>query len=133
MKELCRAGFQQCSELASHRYLSVSWACRDGAGSQWLWPLHGAPGHVQQCPILGGVLSLPGCSWSGVKQGDREASLLHFLWQSHVLGNAVLCSSRGGRACKSWQQEAMLLLENHPRPLLLSLTTCLHIFAISPD
>lgn len=68
--------------------------------------------------------------WS---QSDWKVSLLHFLWQSHMVGNTVLCSSRGGRACKSLQVEAMLLLGNNPRPLLLSLTTCLHIFAISPD
>lgn len=88
---------------------------------------------IAQQQLLGGVLGLPGCSCSGVKQDGLEVSLLHFLWQSHVLGTAVLCSSRGGRACKSWQVEAMLLLENNPRPLLLNLTLCLHIFAISPD
>lgn len=31
----------------THVPVSVSWACRDGAGPQWLWPLRGTPGH---CP-----------------------------------------------------------------------------------
>lgn len=111
-----------------HTPVSVSRACRDGGCGP-------SVGHqdIAQQQLSGRVLGPPGCSWSGVRQGDWEVSLLHFLWQIHVLGNAVLCSSRGGRASKSWQVEAMLLLENTPRPLLLSLTTCLRIFAVSPD
>lgn len=128
------AGLASSSACQSQIPVSVSWACRDGAGPQWLWHSMGHQDMArQQCPFLGRVLSLPGCSWSGVKQGEWEVSLLHFLWQSHVVGNAVLYSSRGDRACKSWQVEVLLLLGNNPRSLLLSHTTCLHIFAISPD
>lgn len=112
----------------------------DGAGPRWQWaPLWDSRDIAQQQQLSGGMLGPAGCSLAGVKQGGREVSLPHFLWQSCALGSAVLRSSHGGRARKPSASGCHVMARKQAKveeaacPLPLSPTMCLHAFSLSPN